>query len=105
MLRALDREEVYMHPMVRGELALGQSSPRAQILADLDLLPMATIASDPELLEIIESTPLHGRGIGYVDCHLLASARLTLRTRLWTLDKRLHAAALALALAHDPRAH
>jgi len=94
-----------MHPMVRGELALGQWSPRGQILNDLDLLPIAAMASDPEVLEMIESTPLHGKGIGYVDCHLLASARLTLRTKLWTLDKRLHAAALALGLAHDPRAH
>ena len=37
-------------------------------------------------------------GIGYVDAHLLASVRLSSPARLWTRDKRLHAAATALTL-------
>jgi len=59
------------------------------------LLPQATIATHDEALAMIEQYKLMGRGVGFVDVHLLASARLSKAT-LWTRDKRLAAIAAEL---------
>jgi predicted nucleic acid-binding protein len=96
---ALDREEVLTHPFVIGELACGTLKNRAEILRLLAALPVASIASDQEALEFIERRRLMGKGIGYADVHLLASATLTADTRLWTGDRRLFAVAKALLIA------
>jgi hypothetical protein len=40
-----------------------------------------------------------GRGIGYIDVHLLASVALTGTGRLWTRDRRLAALAAELDLS------
>jgi predicted nucleic acid-binding protein len=87
------------HPFVIGELALGGLRQRDVILTDLQDLPQAVVAGDAEVLRLIELQALHGRGIGYVDAHLLAAARLTPDGLLWTRDKRLHAVADQLGLA------
>ena len=62
-------------------------------------MPQARIASDREVLKFIEFHDLAGRGIGYVDIHLLAAARLTEDATLWTRDRRLHATASRMGLA------
>jgi predicted nucleic acid-binding protein len=95
----LENGQVLVHPFVIGELALGNLKKRAQILTNLQDLPEAVVARDDEVLRFIGRHALHGRGIGYVDAHLLASARLTPDGSLWTRDKRLHAAAKRLGLA------
>jgi len=95
----LEAGEVLGHPFVLGELALGNLRQRRLILDALANLPQATVASDPEVLALIDRQPLHGLGIGYVDAHLLAAARLTPDGRLWTRDARLQAAAARLGLA------
>ncbi|MCR4281953.1 MAG: VapC toxin family PIN domain ribonuclease, partial [Bauldia sp.] len=69
------------------------------ILAALQDLPRANAASDGEVLRFVDQEALHGRGIGYVDAHLLAAVRLTPDTSLWTRDKRLAAIAEALSLS------
>ncbi len=95
----LQRAEVLCHPWVIGELALGQLSKREEILGLLAGLPQATLATENEVLAVIDLHKLHGRGIGYVDVQLLASTLLTPEARLWTRDKRLAAAALDLGQA------
>ncbi len=95
----LERQEVLIHPFVIGEIALGNLRPRATILSTLHKLPQAVVARESEVLTLIETSSLVGLGIGYVDAHLLASAKLTDGTRLWTRDKRLTAAAARLSLA------
>jgi len=101
LARMLDHERVLAHPFVVGELALGSLSlrQRESILAALQDLPQATVASETEVRRFIDREALYGRGIGYVDAHLLASARLTLGGSLWTRDRRLHAVASQLGLA------
>jgi len=84
--------EVLVHPWVMGELACGHLRHRRQVLSLLQGLPAAVVASDAEVLLLIEREQLMGRGIGYVEVHLLASARLS-RCRLWTQDRRLAAVA------------
>jgi predicted nucleic acid-binding protein len=95
----LDHELVIAHPHVIGELALGQLRQRDAVLADLADLPSATVASDEEVLHLIDREALSGAGIGYVDAHLLAATRLTTGASLWTRDRRLLAVAQKLAVA------
>lgn len=94
----LDAAQVMAHPFVTGELALGQLGNRQRVLDALRALPQAALATDDEVLGFIERQRLHGLGIGYIDAHLLAAAHLTPDTRLWTRDRRLHAAAERLAI-------
>ena len=75
---ALDGGKVLIHPWVIGELACGNLHDRGRVLELLQGLTAATVASDSEVLQLIEQQKLMGRGIGYVDAHLLASARLLL---------------------------
>ena len=90
---------VLAHPWVTGELALGHLSRRSEIIGLLHNLPQATIATDVEVLTLIDDRHLSGLGIGYVDAHLLAATMLTASSRLWTRDKRLATAAGHLGLA------
>jgi predicted nucleic acid-binding protein len=83
---------VLTHGFVIGELACGNLRNRTRILADLNALPLAVSATHEEVLRLIEQRELWGRGIGWIDSHLLASALLS-NCRLWTLDRQLHHAA------------
>lgn len=94
----LGRNEVSIHPFVVGEIACGGLSNRREILGLLRQLPMAAVAESDEVLVYIERHRLHGKGIGYVDVHLLASVAIS-DAKLWTRDKRLHAVASELACA------
>jgi len=84
---------VLTHPFVIGELACGQLKSRTEVLGLLAALPQARVAQDQEVLFFIERHGLMGRGIGYIDAHLLAATALTEDARLWTRDKRLDALA------------
>jgi predicted nucleic acid-binding protein len=95
----LDRGQVLTHPFVIGELAIGNLQPRNVVLDVLRKLDRVIVARDDEVLRLIEQERLFGLGLGYVDVHLLAAARLTPETTLWTRDKRLSAAAERLSLA------
>ena len=99
LINLLRQSQVMSHPFVVGELALGNLQQRKAVLMSLRGLPAAAVATDEEVLGLIDRHPLHGIGIGYVDAHLLASARLNSGSSLWTLDKRLQAAAVALGVA------
>ena len=94
----LQEGEVLIHPQVIGELACCNLRNRHQVLELLQGLPTATVASDAEVLLLIEGDRLMGRGIGYIDAHLLASARLS-HCRLWTQDLGLAAVAQEQGLA------
>jgi predicted nucleic acid-binding protein len=100
----LERGEVLHHPFVRGELACGNLRNRRELLDLLGRLPVAPVASDDETLEFIEKRALMGRGIGYVDVHILAAVALAGTARLWTRDRRLDAVAgeLGLSFTEEP---
>jgi len=98
LARLLDGGLVLMHPFVLGEIACGTLADRSGLLELLRQLPSAVVADDGEALAFIERLRLYGKGLGYIDVHLLASVALTQGTRLWTRDKRLHAVAEELAL-------
>ncbi|WP_018953372.1 type II toxin-antitoxin system VapC family toxin [Thioalkalivibrio sulfidiphilus] len=96
----LNRSQVLMHPFVVGELACGNLRNRSEVLRLLKDLPQAVVANDEEVLFFIERNALMGRGIGYVDAHLLAAVTLGGSTQLWTRDKRLRSVAETLNLAY-----
>jgi predicted nucleic acid-binding protein len=96
----LEDGQVLVHPFVIGELALGNLRQRTSVLALLQDLPAAVIATDQEVMRFIERNSLAGQGIGYVDAHLLASVRLTAGSSIWTRDT--HLAAIATRLGMTP---
>jgi predicted nucleic acid-binding protein len=98
----LNAGSVLGHPFVVGELALGHLRQRRAVLDLLSNLPQALVASDAEVLRFIEANAIFGRGVGYIDAHLLAATRLTDGARLWTRDKRLGDVAGSLGAAFAP---
>ena len=90
--------QVVCHPWIVGELACGNLQNRSEIIAHLQSLPGAIPAEHEEVMQFIENYGLMGKGLGYIDMHLLASARLT-GVPLWTFDKRLNEVAKKLGLA------
>ena len=101
LFEALERGEVTTHPLVIGELACGNLNDRREVLHLLGRLPPADVASDQEVLHFIERRRLMGKGVGYIEVHLLASVTLTKDTRFWTRDKRLAAIAADLKIKFE----
>lgn len=99
LARLLEGGDVVAHPYVVGELALGDLPRREVVLADLLNLPAAAVATPAEVLAFTQRQRLYGRGIGFVNAALMASAALTPGTALWTHDRRLRAVAAELGLA------
>ncbi len=93
----LSAGEVATHPFVMGELACGNLSKRGQILALLSELPLVTMATNEEVLHLIDRHKLNGKGLGWIDMNLLASALIS-RIPLWTRDRRLAAEAKTLGI-------
>ena len=99
LISLLHNEFVLSHPFIVGEIACGNLKNRGEILSLLLSLPMAALAEFDEILHFIESNKLMGIGIGYIDVHLLASARLT-RALLWTDDNKLKESAQRLDISY-----
>jgi predicted nucleic acid-binding protein len=96
----LENSEVLMHPFVLGELACGNMANRSEVLRLLGDLPVAPVAAHIEALAFIDSHALMGRGVGYVDVHLLASVVLAADAQIWTRDRRLAEVAKDLGLSY-----
>ena len=101
LVTLLNSTQVLCHPFVVGELACGNLRNRDEELTLLSELPRIAVATDAEVLYYIEQHGLMGRGIGYIDAHLLAAVSLAGPARLWTRDKRLCAVATDLGLAYE----
>ena len=100
LIDLLEGSQVLVHPFIVGELACGYLTNRTEVLRLLRALPQAPAATDDEALGFIETHSLMGRGIGYVDVHLLASVALDAAATFWTRDRRLVAVAVQLGLAY-----
>ena len=97
--RFLDDGRVLSHPFIVGELATGSLRRRDAVLKELRRLPEAQAAKNEEVLSFIDRHSLFGRGLSYVDIHLLVSTKLTTDAKIWTRDQRLRAAADQLGLS------
>ena len=98
--RALGAKQIYVHQAVIGELACGRLARRAEVLTQLMLLPELPDPTFGELLALIDRRKLWGRGLSWIDVHLLGAALLA-GARLWTRDSLLHRAAHELDVAYD----
>ena len=96
----LEHRQVLGHPWIAGEVALGRLARRTDVVGLLRHLPQAVVATDAEVMSLIESARLPASGIGFVDAQLVASARITPEAVLWTRDKRLAAVAQQLGVSY-----
>jgi predicted nucleic acid-binding protein len=88
---------VACHVFITGELACGNLSNRSEIISLLLALPLVNQADHEEVLHFIDRYSLMGKGLGYIDMHLLASAMMT-HVQIWTLDKKLKGVSAKLGL-------
>ena len=98
--RLLVDGQVMCHSFIIGEIVCGNLNNRAGILSLLRSLPATIQAKHGEVLEFIEANRLMGRGLGYVDIHLAASAILT-GVSMWTMDKSLDEANITLGINYE----
>jgi predicted nucleic acid-binding protein len=98
MKRLLDGGRVLLHPFIVGELAMGNLKRRNLVLKELQKLPEALVAREEEVLQFVAARGIFGRGIGYIDAHLLTSVQLMPGASLWTRDKRMFEVASGLGL-------
>lgn len=98
LVALLLQDRVLCHPFVVGELACGNLRNRTKVLELLTRLPEAPFAKHEEVLHLVAARRIHGRGLGWIDAHLLASALLR-GCVLWTLDRPLRSAAESLDIA------
>lgn len=99
LVELLEQTQVVIHPWVIGELACGNIKNRKELMLLLRSLPSIEAASDEEVLQLIESKKLMGRGIGWVDTHLLATCLIG-GMPLWTGDKNLRTISAALGVLY-----
>ncbi len=103
LVSLLNSAQVSTHPFIIGELACGNLKNRDTFLSLIQQIPEVKPAIHEEVLYFIESNRLMGKGVGYIDIHLLASLAINKHTFLWTQDKRLRLLAEELGLAyHEP---
>jgi predicted nucleic acid-binding protein len=98
--RLLSRDEVSGHDFVYGELLIGDRGGRRQLLGDYEHMHQAPVVPHSDVVAFVRERRLHGRGVGWIDAHLLASA-LVGRLKLWTTDPRLATLASELGIAYD----
>lgn len=96
----LAQGEACGHDFVMGELLVGDKGARKQLLADFALMHQVPVVPHREVVEFVRQRRLHGRGIGWIDTHLLASA-LVSHVKLWTADPRLGDVARELGIDYE----
>ncbi len=87
-------------PMIMGELACGNLAHRRQRLREWQSLPRIAELTHEDVLAVMESRGLMGRGIGFIDAHLLCATLHETGTLLWTRDRRLVRIAEDLGIAY-----
>lgn len=97
--RLIAEKEIAGHELVYGELLMGDRGGRKQFLRDYEQIPQAKLVPHREVVALVRGRKLHGRGVGWMDVHLLASA-LAGRMQLWTADRRLQAIADELGIGY-----
>ena len=91
-------EQVAIHPLIIGELACGNLRQRTEILILLESLPHTTMADHSEVISFLKHQNLYGKGLGWIDLHLLASSTLS-HIPFWTRDLRLQKEAQRIGVA------
>jgi predicted nucleic acid-binding protein len=101
--RLLDRDEAAGHDLIYGELLIGYPARREPLLSSYQLMHRLPPVPHADVAAFVRAHELHGRGIGLIDAHLLASA-LVANVPLWTADERLAGLASELGIGYLPGA-
>jgi predicted nucleic acid-binding protein len=99
LVRLLEDDQVCCHPLIIAEMAVGSIARRQEVLGLLQNLCQLRTVNSQEVLAFVESNQLWGRGLSAVDAHILASARISSQTAIWTRDKVLDSVAAKLGLS------
>jgi len=99
--KLLARDEVVGHDLVYGELLIGDRGGRAKLLSAYERMHQATTIPHRDVVAFVQHRGLHGRGLGWIDVHILASA-IVGRMQLWTADSQFSAVAGELGVAYKP---
>ena len=99
LVEQLNQQQILMHGMVLGKLAIGNFKNRQLLLDRWQALPFIQSATDAQVLQFLETHQLMGQGVGWIDLHLLTATSFTDGVKLWTRDKRLRTIAETLNLA------
>ena len=105
LVALLEDGAVICHPYVVAEVACGTPPGRKAIIGMLAELESAPVATQEELLAMMDARQIYGRGCGFVDMSLLAGALLSEKTLIWTLDKKFELLAVELNKAYRPQLH
>ena len=99
--RLIEADRVAGHPFVFGELLVGDRGTRREALA---LYPETATVVLPvpheDVVVFVQQHRLSGRGLGWIDCHLLATV-VQHRLWLWSADTPLMRAARLFDVAFD----
>lgn len=98
--KLLELDEVTGHELVYGELLIGDRGGRRKLLAAYEHMHQASTVPHRDVVAFVRHRGLHGRGVGWIDIHLLASA-IVGRLQLWTADPRFSAVASDLGVAYQ----
>jgi hypothetical protein len=98
--RLLGLDEVAGHELVYGELLIGDRGGRKNLLAAYARMHQTATVPHHDVIAFVRDRDLHGRGLGWIDVHLLASA-IVWRLQLWTADARFSAVASQFGVAYD----
>jgi len=99
--RLVRLDQVARHDLVYGELLIGDRGVRGKFLADYQRMPPAATVPHDEVVDFVHARRLHGRGVGWIDIHLLASA-IVGRLQLWTVDPRFAEMAREFGVIYKP---
>lgn len=98
LLELTDAGRILTHPIVIGELSMGNLRNREATLWSLVRLGRPPLATDAETRQMVEARRLWGRGIGWNDAKILASVVIG-NCLLWTRDARLDEIAAEMSVA------
>jgi predicted nucleic acid-binding protein len=88
------------HDLIYGELLIGDCGGRKKLLSEYKHMFQAATIPHSEVVTFVEHRRIHGRGIGWIDVHLLASAIVD-GLELWTADPRLSTLAEEFGVGHQ----
>ena len=105
LVALLEVDAVVCHPYIVAEVACGTPPGRKAIISMLAELERVPVATQNELLALLDARKLYGRGLGFVDLSLLAAVLINETTVIWTLDKRFEQIAIEMNRAFSPKLH
>jgi predicted nucleic acid-binding protein len=98
--KLLRLDEVVGHDLIYGELLIGDRGGRAHLLADYEYMHQASTIPHRDVVAFVRQRKLHGRGAGWIDIHILASA-IVGNFEVWTADPRFLTLASELGIAYS----